>query len=300
MRKTILLAIVALMIFSSVVAAQELSMENYVANVDIRENFVEQTISFTIANDGDKTLSTLSYFVQTLPENVIVSKKSIITVDEIVDSRVEKSTQGYEIVIDLPIESHSKTTLTIGFTTDGLVTRTDDKNLFRFFYSPEAKVENFKLRTSLPEGSKLTLLEGIPVISPQPYTLGTDGEKIFIEWTKSELEKAESFSAIIQYQSTQTQFPTTILAILAGVIGGLIGYRLKVYRKMKFIKTVLSEDESATVKHIEKAGELLQDKLPQLTGFSKTKISKIVRVLEQRGVVQKIPYRKTNKLKVKK
>src|SRR5439155_20242466 len=141
---------------------------------------------------------------------------------------------------------------------------------------------------------------------PRPYTLETDGKRIIINWDRPSLN--DTFSILVEYESLSTPndlFRIGVLGFFGGfivifVLGFVVGNRIKTFRKINLIKTVLSEDENTVFRAIEKGGEILQDKLPGITGFSKTKVSKIVRNLETKNAVQKIPYKKTNKLKIKK
>ncbi len=68
-----------------------------------------------------------------------------------------------------------------------------------------------------------------------------------------------------------------------------INYVLKLLEgdKRKVFKTILDA-----------GGEILQSELPTLTGFSKSKISRILNELESLGLVIKLKYGMTNKVKV--
>ncbi len=67
-----------------------------------------------------------------------------------------------------------------------------------------------------------------------------------------------------------------------------------VKKKEEIILEILTEDEEKVVKVImEHGGSIRQDKLPELTNFSKPKISRILSSLAERGIIEKKPYKKT-------
>ena len=68
----------------------------------------------------------------------------------------------------------------------------------------------------------------------------------------------------------------------------------------KFITGTLSEDEQRIVGIIRDEEVVIQKKISQLAGFSKSKMSKLVRRLEEKGVLKKRPFFKSNKLSLSK
>jgi uncharacterized membrane protein len=64
---------------------------------------------------------------------------------------------------------------------------------------------------------------------------------------------------------------------------------------------LLTEDEEKIIKAIlENKGELTQDRLPEKTGFSRPRISRIVSELCERDMISKEPFGRTQKLTIKK
>ncbi len=71
-------------------------------------------------------------------------------------------------------------------------------------------------------------------------------------------------------------------------------YKVAGRKKEEIIFEILTEDEEKIVKVImEHGGSIRQDKLPELTNFSKPKISRILSSLAERGIIEKKPYKKT-------
>lgn len=62
---------------------------------------------------------------------------------------------------------------------------------------------------------------------------------------------------------------------------------------------VLSEDERKVYQKVRESPGITQKEVEVFTNFSKAKLSKLVRNLEQSNLLRKEPYRKTNKLRLK-
>ena len=172
-----------------------------------------------------------------------------------------------------------------------------NEKLFSFSITAQNAVD-FSIKIILPEDAKIIDKNGLLV--SRPVSISTDGRRIFLEWSKA-LSEGEEYTIFVQYKtngsSSSDLFPLVIAAIL--IIGLVIGYSWKRFEKEKAISQMLSEDEKKVVERIRKTGEMLQEDIKESTGWSKTKISKIVRSLEMKNVIIKVPYKKTNKIKIK-
>ncbi|MFQ5815191.1 MAG: cell wall-binding repeat-containing protein [Candidatus Hydrothermarchaeaceae archaeon] len=91
-----------------------------------------------------------------------------------------------------------------------------------------------------------------------------------------------------------------LVGIAMGVVSVLLAGRI-LKRKERVPITVLTEDERRIISAInEQGGELTQDQLPELTSFSRPKISRVISELVERGVLSKEPYGRTQKIAIKK
>jgi uncharacterized membrane protein len=76
----------------------------------------------------------------------------------------------------------------------------------------------------------------------------------------------------------------------------------KIKEKFSSIKyNYLLDTEKKIIEELKKAdrNELWQKQLQSFTGFSKAKISRLIRNLESRGLVSRIPFGNTNKIRLK-
>ncbi len=90
------------------------------------------------------------------------------------------------------------------------------------------------------------------------------------------------------------------LGALAGAAVVVLALRLRGF-KDRLSYTLLTGDEEKLVKAIiENGGEVTQDKLPEITSFSRPKVSRLVGELVERGILSSEPQGRTQKLIVKK
>ncbi len=93
----------------------------------------------------------------------------------------------------------------------------------------------------------------------------------------------------------------TMLALISMIIA--LSILLAIYINLKREKipyVLLTSDEEKIIRTIEmNGGEITQDKLPALTNFSRPKISRLISELVNRGILEKEPFGKTQKIKIK-
>jgi uncharacterized membrane protein len=93
-----------------------------------------------------------------------------------------------------------------------------------------------------------------------------------------------------------------LLGLLIGGISVFFIYRL--YKRKISVEVpmfVLTEDERRIVDAIEaEGGEIKQENLPEKTGFSRPKVTKIIQDLENKKIISRLKYGKTYKVKIEK
>ncbi len=175
-------------------------------------------------------------------------------------------------------------------------------------YVADVRVENFSFSVRLPEGSVLVSeprWDGYAVY-PVPDRILTDGRHIILRWHRSTLEPGDRFRVLVMYRGESR----SLLPLLLG-LGGLVAGALATYLYLRHrpgiqredpkevLRLVLREDEQKIYDLISERGEMLQEEIVRETGFSRSKVSKLVRNLEEKGIIEKEPYRKTNRLRLK-
>lgn len=171
---------------------------------------------------------------------------------------------------------------------------------------------------------RLNLEKGIIVkdkeIFPAEYQILTDGETISIIWNSVDVKKNQSFAIFVSLENTSQTFSYYLLFVFIPIIV-LIGFAFFLYskknrksglNKIKLKRTnkrenvsreygYLLDTEKKVIEELKKAdrNELWQRQIQTFTGFSKAKVSRLVRNLESRGLINKIPFGNTNKIRLK-
>ncbi|MCU0642292.1 MAG: hypothetical protein MUF61_01780 [archaeon] len=174
------------------------------------------------------------------------------------------------------------------------------------------------IKLIMEEGYHLDESKAFPV----PSTVGTDGTQIYLEWKLGDVSAESDVPLFVSIKSSQkgTSY-WTILIISSLVVIFILYYIYKNYLESRFskkektpkkkagksmkaektpIESHLLESEKAVIQILKQAdrGELWQKELQLKTGFSKAKLSRVIRNLESRNLVDKVPFGNTNKIRL--
>jgi len=238
--------------------------------------------NFQIEAKIENSKSIVSYQIETdlqqislnLPADtqIISSSLSYTLKDNILTTDIENKSLDLEYVTSKFIENNKY------FTAD--------------FKIPETK--NLTVRLILPESS--TLDKAYPTAD-----LTSDGKHIILEW---QVQNTKSFPVFISYnEKGNSLLWALIVFVIVIAIAAFFLIKRKPTPKIKTkpVKELhLLESESAVIKALKEAkGELWQKQIQLKTNFSKAKLSRVIRNLEARNLVKRIPLGNTNKIKLK-
>ena len=171
---------------------------------------------------------------------------------------------------------------------------------------------------------KLNLEKGIVVkpeeIFPTDYKIESDGQTLSIIWKLNSVKKSEVLAFFVTLENINRSY--IIFYLISGIIVILvIGYfaykkfskqstkqksaKIKTKHKSKQEKKkeeydFLLDTEKKVINELKKAdrNELWQKQIQNATGFSKAKVSRLIRTLEARGLIKKISFGNTNKIRL--
>lgn len=182
-----------------------------------------------------------------------------------------------------------------------------DKHYFLTDFPLSHNVMNFSLRVILPEGATL---DDPNAVFPKPE-ITTDGVNIILNWEKNDIEAGGSFPVFMAFrvqESNSILVPIlVVIAVFILLVLLVLNFRHKLKRKLKVKKVNkrapeelhLIESESKVIGVLRKeGGEMWQKQIQIKTGFSKAKLSRIIRDLEVRKLIKRIPLGNTNKIKL--
>lgn len=139
-----------------------------------------------------------------------------------------------------------------------------------------------------------------PSISPRPTTSGTDGERIHFTWTGQDLEPARA--VFVRYDPPQQSniLLTAAIGLLAITLAiAFVATRLKRRVQEKTMNLYGVEEELVHILLEAPEDGMWQNELVAKSGLTKVKVSRKLRNLEQKGVIEKIPHGNTNRIRLK-
>lgn len=220
-----------------------------------------------------------------------------------VNCGVEEQSYGTLIRCDLPDQKQGR--LTLKFLTEELVREVNSHYFFKNTLSVPLQTE--KLTYTAELGSGLILIENnktspFPVYSPESGEKGSDGRRIFVYWNRKNLESGESVSPSLSFEQMkkpEKNFNNLYTLITGGVILiSLLILSLKLGPEDR--KLALKPDESKIVDIIKNAGGgVKQKRIVNRTDFSKAKVSRLIKDLVERDLLEKEKVGRTNRIYLK-
>ncbi|MDY6770984.1 MAG: MarR family transcriptional regulator [Candidatus Nanohaloarchaea archaeon] len=200
--------------------------------------------------------------------------------------------------------------VTITYTTPNeMLSKGEDYYTFSHVQRILVPTDQYVLRVLLPEGYGLVNGNQVQPFSPAGAATGSaeGGRRFSVTWRKDNLSLGESLRFEIRYQELRVFediFPDqfSVLAALVLIILSLVLY-LYVKRRRKegetiaSIMPVLKDDEREVLRYlIEQDGDCEQKELVDNLDYSKAKISRLVKDLEERSLLKKVKEGRKNRL----
>lgn len=197
--------------------------------------------------------------------------------------------------------TQEKRTIDIAFETNDFVKNLDQKLYFDADFSLSKNLDKAFAFVRLPEGMVLSPRQP----SPENATTGSDGRRIIVTWTLTDVKSTQPLRFEILYERLQ-QLPLfqlrlrhfVVFGIAAAVVASFL--YLHYFRKPeKLVLSVLDEYERQVMDIlVASEGVANQKKVVQETNLSKAKVSRVVKSLVNRGLVEVERMGRANKLKL--
>jgi predicted transcriptional regulator len=191
------------------------------------------------------------------------------------------------------------------FNTRGLVEKRGNISFLSFDIPILWNTENVFVSIRLPENMGLAEKVLLP-ISPSGSDIRSDGRRLIMRWYFSDKRPGDLIPVRVYYESfspnfIQIYYEWIIISISVLIVGILLIY-LKISRRSELIYSVLNENEKTIVDIIrnEDKQPVDQRKIVRLSGYSKAKVSRLIKTLVERGIVESKRYGRKNKITLKK
>ena len=261
------------------------------------------SVSYTIDDDVVKvkhTITTSNSINLLIPEDAYNFE---VFVNEKIGEFTLSRTENYKQIL-IPSLTDSKEII-IAYTTSSFLEK-GKKSYFTGTIRTTQKTNKLSVYLILPEKAPLARpLNALnPPVSPKPLSVGTTGRQIIINWVKENVEPGDVFSMFVVYDGRNVNLWYFIIGFITLIIiSGIIYFYKKNKQEDTISKTSfphLLEPEQLVVKALIRAKDntMWQKELQIAVGFTKSKLSRTIRNMEQRDLVKKIPYGTTNKIEL--
>jgi len=182
----------------------------------------------------------------------------------------------------------------INYLTRSMIGKTSDKN---YFISRNYLEKPYNVKLVLPEGAILPE-EGI--LFPEPNSISSDGRSVILRW-----ENHSENQILVDYRFVkETSFILYLIIIL--LITAFIFYILLpkiIFRKKKIRKGLtknIFESEKRIIEYLlnKKDNACWTKEISKDLNINKVKLSRKLRKLEQKGLIEKIPHGNENRIKL--
>lgn len=263
--------------------AEALGLEYYGLENTINNDL---SVSSTVTLKFSEPISHLEYGLAFRAENLSVESKFTS------DCELESDEKTSVIYCDFIGMSEEDNLLKLKFITNDAVRKINGNYQFNINYGISLPIERSFAIIELPENGVLTKQPANESYYPPTGKVITDGKHIMTYWQEENLTSGDSmqFSVLFSFPAF---FPTSgdsflIAGLTILIIVAMVGIAVYMRRgeKIETVTSVLNEDERAIVDILKRnGGKALQKVLVRESGFSKAKVSRLVKNLKERGVV---------------
>jgi uncharacterized membrane protein len=198
------------------------------------------------------------------------------------------------------------------FRTKSSITRVDNKYLFAMNYPVALPTKKALIFIKLPDKGILSGDNVTESFSPVGGNLVSDGKKIMVYWDMSDLNAGETIQFSVLYDLPITDgsslFNVIIVSFTMIIIFVMMGVTFYVKKSAgksikqtaDIVSSVLNDDEKKVIDIVKNGGgEIIQRVIVREPTFSKAKVSRIIKNLRERNILDVIPLGRTNKVRMK-
>ncbi len=292
------------------------SIEKAEVFIDLGRNNVNFEMKIKIRAETDN-LTNPTLFIYAISPRNIFSDAAKVSVVEVFNPNLNINETFLKLDLNKTLKKGETSLLTVTFSspekTEGRTyirheVNNENHKFFTFIFKAlkYVRIGEVDVTALLPEKADLLPIPPLPVINPKPVINTSIGLRKRFSWKFVNLTR-ESPLIMITYNlsqqlnsatpspSPQPLYLTQILIITSSLTIGVIAI-LFFRRRREIIKTtLLTQDEKKLIEIIkEEGGKIEQKELPLKMGLSKATVSKIISKLEEKGILEKRGYGRTN------
>jgi hypothetical protein len=277
--------LITLVLIDPIFAQSEAVFDSFTQTVELGEKN-----SFHKIDAFVNVKTEMSKLILTLPPRV---KKLKVLVNEEEISCLLEEKEGFTLLeCSLPENLVGMYFIEISYETTYPIFELEKKILYKSDYIPTLPTDRLFYILKLPVGYALPEEKDISFfVDPEPNNIYSDGRKIILSWEVRNVSSIFELSVLMEPVNGSSFNSLSLIGILIflGLIVGVFKAILNKRRKLEFSYPALVENERVIVELLKKSeGNILwQKQIQHKTGFSKVKVSRVIRSLEERGVIKK-------------
>lgn len=207
----------------------------------------------------------------------------------------ETRTKFSRIFCDFSNVSEGGRALNIKFSSEEAVNNLGEMISFNADIRTPQDVKRMVVKAVLKEGFILIKepegTTNVVPYSPKEGKEGSDGRKIFVEWERLEVKRGEGIDVSVNYEkiASVVQTDQNIVFLFIGILILVIAIAVGLggREKKEMDTSILKQDEKKVFEIInEKGGMCKQRVIVAETDFSKAKVSRLIKDLEERGLIR--------------
>ena len=321
MKKWIAAALLLVMLIPAASAAR---ITNYDAEAEIFDSLVKEKLLIFVDYQGE---SSMELFLPPAVKDLVAKVNGAPVICE--QEEILGFTKVTCPVTPATITGGADYFIDLNFETSFPIVSLDDRKLFsQDFIFGDSFVEKFNFRLKLPERAVIPEPTG-QFVSPEPTRIYSDGRKIILSYEAFEIDKSDVTAIYEPAKASSIPLLLAIASLIAIAVGVLLlkaAKKIKQETKEKAKEVAKEVTEEATEKIAEEVKKRVKEKvqekeeklylLPDEKGiihilkevgkpirqrdiekqitFSKAKLSRVLRGLEERGIIKRIPRGNTN------
>src|SRR3989338_1298202 len=251
---------------------------------------------FSVVLDYNSTVDKSDYFIMAYAENidVLVDNQSVVCDREFLDV-------GTFIKCN---NIHGKS-VNYRFRARGLINQFNNLNQFTLKLPVFESSDRFAVTVELPLKSVLADKSKLSQFSLEPFEpdygiSGTDGRIIFVRWISDKPKLGDRIDVSVFYEENN-QSPVLWIVVIMIITSGLaFGIWFWLHKQtIDSLLPILNADEQRLVRILMEGKKPMNQKIiVKKMDYSKSKVSRIIQSLEERGILKRIPIGRTNLIKL--
>ena len=246
-------------------------------------------------------------FVNHTNQNFIfpIGSPNNIDIESSADCKVQPGTLETNIICNM--NASNRTTIVISYDSNQKINKKDSYFLFTDMFKINTDTNTIPILIKLPEGTGLRK----PIessYSPENALIGSDGRRTIINWQMNNLNKGDRIDISIAFEKigeviiSEIPFQIIIMFAIIAAAGVLIFYQFYWKNKnVEIILPILKKDEKIIFDTVMKHGNGVNQKIiVNDSGYSKAKVSKVLKSLSERRILRLERIGRKNKVYIEK